>query len=75
MKKALANDVANKPKPAAERARLAKVVAAKPAYNKSVRQAAFSKASSHMSAAKVVARAKLIAEVDPGEFRIVHMPG
>jgi hypothetical protein len=75
MKKALANDVANKAKPAAERARLAKVVAAKPSYKKSARQAAFSKSSSHLSAAKAVARAKLIAKVDPGEFRIVHMPG
>ncbi|MDO8262619.1 MAG: hypothetical protein Q7T21_05275 [Gallionella sp.] len=75
MKKALANDVTNKAKPASERARLAKVVAAKPSYNKSARQAAFSKASSHMSVAKAVAHAKLIAKVNPGEFRIVHMPG
>lgn len=75
MKKALANDVANKAKPAKRCARLAKVVAAKPSHSKSVRQAAFSKASSHMSVAKAVSRAKLIAEVDPGEFRIVRMPG
>lgn len=75
MKKALANDVANKAKPAAKRARLAKVVAAKPSYQKSARQAAFSKSSSHLSAANAVARAKLIAKVDPVEFRIVHMPG
>jgi hypothetical protein len=75
MKKALANVVVNKAKPVKERARLAKVVAAKPSYKKSARQAAFSKSSSHLSAAKAVARAKLIAKVDPGEFRIVHMPG
>ena len=75
MKKALANDVANKAKPGAKRARLAKVVAAKPSYQKSARQAAFSKASSNLPAAKAVARAKLIAKVDPGEFRIIHMPG
>ena len=75
MKQAFANDVANKAKPAAKRARLAKVVAAKPSCQKPARQAAFSKASSHLQAAKAVARAKLIAKVDPGEFRIVHMPG
>lgn len=75
MKKALANDVANKAKPAAKRARLAKVVAAKPSYQKSARQAAFIKASSNLPVAKAVARAKLIAKVDPGEFRIIHMPG
>lgn len=75
MKKAPANDVANKAKPAKGYARLAQVVAAKPSYNKSARQAAFSKVSSNVSVAKAVSRAKLIAEVDPGEFRIVHMPG
>ena len=75
MKKALANDLINSAQPAKEHARAAKVVAAKPSYNKSARQAVFSKSSSHLSAAKAVARAKLIAEVDPGEFRIVHMPG
>jgi len=75
MKKAIAIDVVNKAKPAAARARLAKVVAAKPSYNKSARQASFNKASSNLPAAKAVARAKLIAKVDPGEFRIVHMPG
>jgi len=75
MKKALSNDPANRAQPIKARARLAKVVAAKPSYNKSARQAAFSKASSHISVAKAVSRAKLIAEVDPGEFRIVHMPG
>ncbi len=75
MKKALPNDVANKAKPAAKHARLAKVTAAKPSYNKSTRQAALSKTSSHRPVANAVSRAKLIAEVDPGEFRIVHMPG
>ena len=75
MKKALANDVAKKAKPVKEHAHLAKVVAAKPSYNKSARQAAFRKMSGHLSVVKAVARAKLIAEVDPGEFRIVYMPG
>jgi hypothetical protein len=75
MRKALANDIVNKDKPVKERARLAKVVAAKPSCKKSARQAAFSKSASHLSSAKAVASAKLIAKVDPGEFRIVHMPG
>jgi hypothetical protein len=75
MKKSLAKDVANKAKSAAKRARLVKVVAAKPSCKKAARQAAFSKSSSHLSAANAVARAKLIAKVDPVEFRIVHMPG
>jgi hypothetical protein len=75
MKKALANDVVNKAKPVKERARLAKVVAAKPSFKKSARQAAFNKSASHLPAANAVARAKLIAKVNPGEFRIVHMPG
>ncbi|MCR4305313.1 MAG: hypothetical protein NUV63_14015 [Gallionella sp.] len=75
MKKALANADENRAQPAKGCARLAKVAAAKPSHNKSARQAAFGKSSGHMSVAKAVARAKLIAEVDPGEFRIVHMPG
>ena len=75
MKKALANAVVNKAKPARVRARLAKVIAAKPSYSKSVRQAAFNKAASHLSVAKAVSRAKLISDVDPAEFRIVRMPG
>lgn len=75
MKKALAHAVVNKAKPARVRARLAKVIAAKPSYSKSARQAAFNKANSHLSAAKAVARAKLISKVNPAEFRIVRMPG
>lgn len=75
MKKALANPDVNKAKPARVRSRLAKVIAAQPSYSKSARQAAFSKASSHLSVAKAVSRAKLISEVDPAEFRIVRMPG
>lgn len=71
----LVNTAVNKAKPAKERTRLAKVAAAKPSYNKSARQAAFSKAASHLSAVKAVSLAKLISEVDPGEFRIVRMPG
>ena len=62
-------------KSAKGRARLAKVVVAKPAYSKSARQAAFNKASSSMSVVKAVSRAKLIAKVVPGEFRIIRMPG
>lgn len=75
MKKALANAVVSRAKPAKARARLAKVVAAKPAYSKSVRQAAFSKAASHLSVEKAISRAKLISEVNPAQFRIVRMPG
>lgn len=75
MKKAPADAVVNKAKPARVRARLAKVVAAKSSYSKSARQAAFSKAASHLSAAKALSRAKLIPKVDPAEFRIVRMPG
>lgn len=75
MKKVNANAVVNRAKPAKVRARLAKVVVAKPSYNKSVRQAAFSKAASHLSVVKAVSRAKLIPEVNPEEFRIIRMPG
>ena len=75
MKKAPANAVVNQAKSAKGRARLAKVVAAKPSYNKAVRQVAFSKASSRMPVAKAVSRAKLISKVVPAEFRIVRMPG
>lgn len=75
MKNALAHAVVNKAKPARVRARLAKVVAAKPSYSKSVRQAAFNKVAGHLSVTKAVSRAKLISEVDPAEFRIVRMPG
>lgn len=75
MKKALSHAVENRAQPAKVRARLAKVVAAKPSYSKSARQAAFSKAASHLPVAKVVSRAKLISEVNPAKFRIVRMPG
>jgi len=75
MKKAIANAVVNRAKPAKVRARLAKVVAAKPSYNKSARQAAYSKAVSRLSVVKAVSRAKLIPEVNSDEFRIVRMPG
>jgi hypothetical protein len=73
MKKA--NAVVNRAKPAKVRVRLAKVVAAKSSHNKSARQAAFSRAASHLSAVKAVSQAKLIPEVNPDEFRIVRMPG
>lgn len=75
MKKALSLAVENRAQPVKVRARLAKVVAAKPFYSKSARQAAFSKVASHLSAAKAVSRAKLISEVNPAKFRIVRMPG
>ena len=75
MKKANANAVVNRVKPAKVRVRLAKVVAAKPSYNKSARQAAFSKAASRLSAVKAVSQTKLIPEANPDEFRIVRMPG
>lgn len=75
MKKANANAVVNKAKPAKARARLAKVVVAKPSYIKSARQAASSKASSHLSVVKAISQAKLIPEVNPDEFRIIRMPG
>ena len=75
MKKALANPDINQPKRASARVRLAKVVVAKHSYSKKARQAAFSKAVSHVSAAKAVARAKLIPSVNPSEFRIIRMPG
>jgi hypothetical protein len=74
MKKALTNDVTNKARPAEVHARLAKIVMARTSYNKSTRQAAFRKASGHLSVAKSVSRTKLIAKADPGEFRIVHIP-
>ena len=73
MKKA--NAVVNKAKLAKVRVRLTKVVSAKPSYNKSARQAAFSKAASRQSAVKAVSQAKLISEANPDEFRIVRMPG
>lgn len=79
MKSVLANDVENQAKPAKViargRARLAKIVTAKPAYCKLARQSAFSKVVSHLSISKAVSRAKLISEVNPAEFRIVRMPG
>jgi hypothetical protein len=75
MKKTIANAVQKNTKAAKLRVRLAKVVKAKPSYNKSARQAAFSKLTSHLSVAKVVAQAKLISGVNPAEFRIVRMPG
>jgi len=75
MKKAIANAVVKGAKPAKVRACLAKVVKAKPSYNKSARQAAFNKAARHLSVAKAVSRAKLISGVNPAEFLIVRMPG
>lgn len=79
MKRALANAVNNKVKPAKAgargSARLAKVVAAKPSFSKVARQAAFSKVASHLPVAKAVSQAKLISKVNPAEFRIVRMPG
>ncbi|MDO8413692.1 MAG: hypothetical protein Q7S51_07895 [Gallionellaceae bacterium] len=75
MKKARPNGPANRANPAKERARIAKVVAVKPSFKKSARRAAFSKASGHLSVANAISQAKLIAEVDPVQFRIIHMPG
>lgn len=79
MKRVHANPVENKANPAKAnalgRVRLAKVVAAKPSYSKSVRQAAFGKVASHLPVAMAVSQAKLISKVNPAEFRIVRMPG
>ena len=75
MKKAIAKAVVESVKPAKARACLAKVVKAKPSYNKSARQAAFNKAARHLSVAKAVSQAKLISGVNPAQFRIVRMPG
>lgn len=75
MKNAVAKVSVNRAQPAKDHARLAKAVVAKPSSNKSARQAAFSKVSSHLSVSKAVSRAKLISKVDPDEFRIVRMPG
>jgi hypothetical protein len=74
MKKAVAEAVVNRAKPARVRIRLAKIVV-KPSYNKLARQVAFSKLADRSSVKKAVSRAKLIAEVNPDEFRIVRMPG
>ncbi|MDP1995723.1 MAG: hypothetical protein Q8J90_00850 [Gallionella sp.] len=75
MKKVIADVVVKRAKPAKVRVRLAKDAVAKPSYSKSARQAAFSKASNHLSVSKAVSRAKLISKVNPDEFRIVRMPG
>lgn len=81
MKKAIAHAVENKAKPAKARARgsvhLAKVVAAKPAFSKAARQAAFKQevAILHLSPVEAVDRARLIPAIDVKAFRIIHMPG
>ena len=75
MKNAPDKAVVDQVKSVKDRARLAKVVVAKPAYSKAARQAAFNKAFSSMPVVKAVSRAKLIAKVVPGEFRIIRMPG
>ncbi len=75
MKRANDNDVADEAKPARVRVHLASVVEAQPSYSKSARQAAFSKLAIRLSVENAVSGAKLIANVDPAEFRIIRMPG
>ena len=81
MKKAIANAVENKAKPvkagARSSAHRAKVVAARPAYSKAPRQAAFKQevATLHLSPVEAVDHARLIPAVDVKAFRIIHMPG
>ncbi|MFA6016345.1 MAG: hypothetical protein WC742_14905 [Gallionellaceae bacterium] len=81
MKRALVNAVDNEAKPVKAAARRsahrAQVVAAKPAYSKAARQAAFKQevAILHLSPVEAVDRARLIPAVDVKAFHIIRMPG
>ena len=52
-----------------------KVVKMEMAFSKAARQAAFVKSVAKMPVRAAVSRAKLIANVNPEDFRIVRMPG
>lgn len=52
-----------------------KVVKMEKAFSKAARQAAFVKSVAKMPVRVAVSRAKLIANVNPEDFRIVRMPG
>jgi hypothetical protein len=80
MKRAIANAVKNKSKSvkacARSSAHRAKMVAAKLAYSKAARQAAFKQevAILHLFPVEAVDRARLIPAVDVKAFRVFHMP-
>lgn len=52
-----------------------KIVKIEKAFCKSVRQEAFIESVAKVPLDEVVSRAKLIANVNPSDFRIVRMPG
>ena len=59
-----------------ERSRLhVKVVKIEKAFSKAVRQGAFIESVAKLPMDEAVSRAKLIANVNPSDFRIVCMPG
>lgn len=52
-----------------------RVVKIEKAFSKAVRQGAFVESVAKLPMDEAVSRAKLIANVNPSDFRIVHMPG
>lgn len=57
-----------------ERSRL-KVVKIEKAFSKAIRQRAFIESVAKLPMDEAVSRTKLIANVNPSDFRIVRMPG
>lgn len=68
-------DVKRESAPGAQQRRRVKIVVVEKACCKEVRQAAFIKSVVKLPMDEAVSRAKLIANVNPSDFRIVRMPG
>ena len=61
---------------AAERQRRqVKIIKIEKAFSKAARQGAFIESVAKLPMDEAISRAKLIADVNPADFRIIHMPG
>lgn len=72
--KNIARSDAKRDSAAGEQPRL-RVVKIEKAFSKAVRQGVFIESVAKLPMDEAVSRAKLIANVNPSDFRIVHMPG
>lgn len=68
-------DVEQEPAPGVQQRRRVKIVKVERASCKEARQAAFIKSVANLPMDEAVSRAKLMANVNSSEFRIVRMPG
>jgi hypothetical protein len=68
-------DVKRESAPNKQKRKDVEIVKIKKAFSKAARQEAFIESVANLPMNEAVSRAKLIADVNPSDFRIVRMPG